>query len=469
MTTASQLRKQRERPSSQHRNIAATPFALVAVLVSMVGLAVTMEAATYNIWGAFWLGPVLLLLSVPIANHAARVTNDLRFGRIVMVAAFVKVIGASIARYWVDFSLYGGSDADGYHDSGAELAPLFRSLVYDDLGKISATRFTEIVTGHVYAFTGPTRLGGFMVFSWFAFVGLYLFWRAFCTAVPHGDSKRYAYLIFFFPTILLWTSGTGKDAFMMLCLGTASLGFAKLLTGRVRGIPVLALGLWGAGIVRPHLVLIFLIAALASAPIALVRSRLSTGRASIGPRVALIAVLGLTVVFAVDRAESFFGIDELNVESAESVTTRVEGNTSRSGSVFETQDPGTPQGYARAAVTVLFRPLPFETDNLQGLATALEGVLLLVVGYFSIPRLRLLPKALLNTPYVAWAFTYTAAFIFAFASIGNFGILARQRAQVLPVLFVLLTLEGTGRTDSESEQGEVRKTLSNPVTRHSGL
>lgn len=418
-----------------------------------------MEVATYNIWGAFWIGPALVCLCIPIANHASRVTEDVRFGRLVMTAAIVKVIGGALARYWVDFSLYGGSDADGYHDAGAELAPLFRSLIYDDLGKISATRFTEIATGHVYVLAGPSRLGGFMVFSWLAFVGLYMFWRAFTIAVPNGDHRRYALLIFFFPTILLWTSGTGKDAFMMLCLGGAALGLAKLLTGGLSGIPLLALGLWGAAVVRPHLVLIFIGAAVASAPIAVLQSRVSAGGSRLSARLVLIAVLGVTTVLAVDRAETFFRVDELNVESAESVTTRVQGTTSRSGSVFDTQDPTSILGYPRAAVTVLFRPFPFEVTNAQGLATAFEGVTLLFVGYLSAPRLRQLPKALLSTPYLSWAFAYGAAFVFAFASIGNFGILARQRAQLLPVLFVVFAFDGIQRDEpaEDSEDAEPRR------------
>ena len=43
-------------------------------------------------------------------------------------------------------------------------------------------------------------------------------------------------------------------------------------------------------------------------------------------------------------------------------------------------------------------------------------------------------------PYVAYATTYTIMFVIAFSSIGNFGILTRQRTQVLPMLLVLLVL-----------------------------
>src|SRR5258705_3183465 len=142
------------------------------------------------------------------------------------------------------FGLYGGSaDASHYHQAGALLAPLFRRGIYSDLGKISGTRFIEILTGQVYALTGPTRLGGFMVFAWFSFLGCYLFYRAFRTAFPDGDGRRYALLVFFFPTLLFWPSSIGKEAFMILGLGAAALGTAQLLVGRFRGLVWLALGL----------------------------------------------------------------------------------------------------------------------------------------------------------------------------------------------------------------------------------
>jgi hypothetical protein len=43
-------------------------------------------------------------------------------------------------------------------------------------------------------------------------------------------------------------------------------------------------------------------------------------------------------------------------------------------------------------------------------------------------------------PYVAYALTYTVMFVIAFSSISNFGILTRQRTQVLPLALVMLVL-----------------------------
>jgi hypothetical protein len=55
-------------------------------------------------------------------------------------------------------------------------------------------------------------------------------------------------------------------------------------------------------------------------------------------------------------------------------------------------------------------------------------------------RLARVPRELLRRPYAAFALVYTFAFIYAFSSINNFGILVRERSQLLPVLFVVLCL-----------------------------
>jgi hypothetical protein len=411
-----------------------------AMILTLLGLAVAVDHTSYDIWGAIWIGPALILITLPLIKHAVRVEGDASIGRILLLGALVKVIGASLIRYWVDLGLYHGSDVVLYHHSGAELAPLFRSGIYKDLGKVTGTRFTEILTGHVYALVGPSRLGGFMVFSWLAYVGLYLFWRAFRIAVPDGDHHRYLLLILFFPSMLLWTSGTGKDAWMILCLGGATYGFAALLSGRWRGSGIMALGLWGAVVVRPHLAVIFLVAAITTIPILLTARRSSRTSGRRGPRLVLLGVVALAAVLVVGRAEDFFDLKQLDVESAEGLTQLVAGNTSVGGSAFHSFDPSTTAGYGKAAATVLFRPFVFEAHNAQGLLAAMESLLLLAVFAASYERLARLPAAAVRIPYSTFAVSYIAAFIYAFAAVENFGILARQRSQLLPLLFVLVAL-----------------------------
>jgi hypothetical protein len=96
-----------------------------------------------------------------------------------------------------------------------------------------------------------------------------------------------------------------------------------------------------------------------------------------------------------------------------------------------------------ATATVLFRPLPFEASNNQMLLTSAEGVFLAALCVVSWRRLATIPRRVRSTPYVAFSLVFVLLFVWAFSSFGNFGILARQRTQMLPFLFVLLALPAT--------------------------
>jgi hypothetical protein len=431
-------RRQVDRFTAPYR---APVAAVVAVTGILVALAYGMNHTRYIVWGGFWVAPVLLILSVPIASRAARLDGD-AIGRIVLIAAAVKVLVAPLLRYWMAFSLYGGgSDSVLYHQAGVQLAPLFRHGNYAGLGHISGTRFLEILAGHVYALIGPTRLGGFMVFSWLGFLGCYLFYRAFRTTYPQGDGRRYALMVFFFPSLLFWPSSIGKEAFMILVLGASALGAAQLFGGRLRGLLWLTLGIWGAAVVRPHVALIVGAGLAAAAPIVLLRGGAAERprRGRLGGAVLIIGMLlaGSTLIGV---TEKFFGLKSLNNETAQEQLDEVTRRSGKSGSTFTAVSSSGPAGFALSGITVLFRPFPFEVRNAQAVVTGFEGVVLMGFCVVSARRFVRLPVEIVRKPYMAFAIVYTFAFIFAFSSIVNFGILARQRSQLLPVLFVLLCL-----------------------------
>jgi hypothetical protein len=108
-------------------------------------------------------------------------------------------------------------------------------------------------------------------------------------------------------------------------------------------------------------------------------------------------------------------------------------------------------GFVLSGATVLFRPFPFEVRNAQGLLTGMEGLGLLALCVLGWRRFGRLPGEILRRPYAAFAFVYTFAFVYAFSSIGNFGILARQRSQLLPLLFVVLCVSTSQGADREVE------------------
>ncbi len=343
--------------------------------------------------------------------------------------------------------------------------------------QISGTRFLEILTGQVYVFTGPTRLGGFMVFSWLGFLGCYLFYRAFRIAYPDGDGRRYALLVFFFPTLLFWPSSIGKEAFMMLVLGAAALGAAQLLASRFRGLVWLGLGLWGAAVVRPHMALICGAGLAVAAPIALLRgapgSLEGRHRSRLGGAV-LVLTLFLAGPTLIGVAERFFGLESLNSETAEQVFEEVARRTGQADSTFTPVSPNNPVGFALGGSTVLFRPFPFEAHNAQALMASFEGVALLVLCCLALRRLARVPREVFRRPYVAFTVVYTFAFIYAFSSLGNFGILARERSMLLPALFVALCvprsdqLWGQHQKSSRSPRLNVKSSRPGTLGRASG-
>jgi hypothetical protein len=93
-----------------------------------------------------------------------------------------------------------------------------------------------------------------------------------------------------------------------------------------------------------------------------------------------------------------------------------------------------------APVTVLFRPFPTEAHNAEALVASGEGFLLLALVVLNLRRFGAARRQLRRVPYLAMAAIYCTMFVFAFSSMGNFGILARQRVQMLPLLFVFLAL-----------------------------
>jgi hypothetical protein len=242
----------------------------------------------------------------------------------------------------------------------------------------------------------------------------------------------------------------GKEGWMIMVLGLCAFGTANLIARRARGLIWLGLGLWGTSAVRPHLSLAILCGLAVCVPLIVGGRRAEAATGLLDRRLArvslvLLLVLASVVLFA--RAETFFGIENLDVSSAETQIAAAGANTEQGGSAFTPANATTPQGFVMATITVLLRPFPFEVHSSQGAIAGSEGLALAILLYLSLPRLLRLPRELLRSPYIAFSVVFASAFVFAFSTIANFGILARERTQVLPVLFVLMSIAPRVRDD----------------------
>lgn len=405
-------------------------------IVVALGFVWTMLEGNYNQFGGLLVALFLFVATVPVARHAARVENWPGLSSLLMVGMVLRLVGA-VARYLVAYGLYGGvADASTYTSVAQQNYHAFRHLhVFVPKASVYHNIVPWVGTV-VYALAGPTEIGSFFVFAWFNFLGCYLFYRAFRIAFPEGDGRRYAYMIMLLPGLLYWPSSLGKEGWMMLVLGLATYGVARVLAGRLGGYTALLAGIGGTLLVRPHLALIFLPAAL----LALVLRRAAPGKRRPMARVVGIVVIVLASLVVVGKVQSYFGIKNLDVQSVtkELKTTRTQ--TAEGNSAFNPPNAQSPLGYPEAVVTVMFRPFPWEAKSKTVLVASGEGLLLMGLVAASWRRLRRLPHFLVRSPYVMFCFIYSALFILAFSNFANFGILARERVQMWPMVLALLAL-----------------------------
>jgi hypothetical protein len=414
-----------------------------------------------DLLGGLTIAPVLLACTVPIAFKLARADRDPMLVGIIMAGVVAKFLG-SLARYYVAFLVYGNSDSLQYHQAAQILAPDFRRGIFNPgLGPISGTVFIKVFTGIVYAAFGTSPVTGFFVFAWLGFLGLLLLARAFRIAVPQGDSRRYLILVLFLPSLVYWPSAIGKEAWMMLTIGLCAHGIACLLRGRSAGVITLGLGLVGTVLVRPHIGLILFVGFVLAMLV-----RRAPARTYAAP---LFRLLGLGVLIVVglvlvSQTASFLNEPSLTAEAVSNTLSRNQTQTNEDGSRFSPVVVSNPVDMVPAFVTILYRPFPFEATNPQSLLAAMEGVVLLALSAMAWKRIRAIPRMMRDTPYVTFCVGYVLAFVFAFSSFSNFGILARQRVQVLPFYLVFLALPEFQTLPSLKALREQRRNRPRPLT-----
>jgi hypothetical protein len=379
-----------------------------------------------------FLIPALTIVTVPLFLKLGREsTHDL---------GGLAALGL-LLRFLACFSRFGGA-ADGgvYTIKGAALAQSYKHLNFDvdTGGSFPGTGGMRVLAGLVATVTNTNAFAEFLVFTWLGFIGCYLLYRAFVTAMPNADHYRYALLIFLWPTLIYWPSSVGKDCWMLFTLGIGAVGAARVLRRFAGGYTLLAIGLLLGSIVRPQIVLMELIA---FAFALLIGRRANTRPGAITPgsvaKVAGLVVLLVLGGFLINRTADLLSSNDINT----SVDSALAANTSRTaqgGSQFTPSNPKQPVGYAIAAVTVLFRPFPFEAHAVDQLGVSLEALGLMVLVGMSWRRLITIPRRVRSDPYVTMAAAYILLFIFAVGTVSNFGILSRYRSQLMPFVFVLL-------------------------------
>ena len=366
---------------------------------------------------------------------------DARFFRQIIIVALLAKLMATILRALVVKLVYGYSDATVTYDPGGKIvaAALRGGHLREAFSQFAlGTPFVEIFTGFVYAPTASNFWVGWAIFSFLAFLGSHYYLKAYRTAFPEAKWKFFAVLIFFYPAILFWPAGIGKDSLLFFSLGLASYGVAKLIArNQVTGLIPLAIGLGMATLIRPH---IGGVAGISLGAAALLRKPSINIKALV---IQVVVVVGAVAggLFLAKQAASFLGLGGISLQDALTFLVQqsqnVAGEGESGGSDFRPPTPGTLSWLYGSFIVVLIRPFPWEAGNPQGLIQSLDGVLMASLLLFtSFKGLKALAH-MRKEPFLVYSLVFAVAGVLILSSVSNFGILARQRSTVLPFLFIL--------------------------------
>ncbi len=418
----------------------------------LVALSLAMTHLSYDIWGAFVVLPPLTLIG---AFGVRRMfSGPLRpIAGVMYLALLLKFVGAA-AKYFISFGAYGGStDAEAYHQyafAAANRVSSGKQNIGAVLPSGTGTMFIQRFTSFVYTLTGSSKMGGYLIFSWMAFWGICMFVKGACIAIPELHKRRYALWCAFGPSIVYWPSSIGKEAVMMLALGAATYGFARVLSRRRVIVPVIVavLGLGLAAAVRPHMAALWIGGLFPALIAALFRGRGQKGSrrgAGVFDRLLLLVIIGIAgaALVAVGSATLKF-LNPSKGEAAQSTSadiTSILAETSRrtaqAGSAFKPPSISSPADWPYASIRTLLRPLLFEAHGPGQLLSALEIAVFMGVCVLSWRRVIHLPKLIFTNPFIAFAMTSLFFSGLAYTSFANLGLLARQKSLLLPLMFLI--------------------------------
>lgn len=401
-------------------------------LVALAGTATCLAAALgrVSILGALFV-VAFLAGSGPLLHRAARGVEDVDLVGVLRVGLGLKFL-AVLPRYELR------QDARDYYYAGRSLVDDFMRFDFavDPGRSVPGTGSVRYLAGLVQLGTFRDEFATFAVFAMFGFIGTVLFVRAFIVALPDVNPGRYAVLLLCWPSVVYWPSSTGKDAVMMLGLGLAAAALAKLLRGSYSWFVVFLAGVAIAGLIRPHVALIVVTAAMA----ALVLHSPSGRRSGLGARLIVIGALVFVGTVASNSVEQVFHIEDLNVSGLGAALDLASYRSAQGGSSFIAARISTFADVPWGVTTVLLRPFPHEAGSVPMLVSAAEGVVLLGLLAMGWPRFFAGFRAIRREAYTAYAFVFVGIFVYLFSALGNFGILARQRTMMAPLLLVLVAL-----------------------------
>lgn len=373
------------------------------------------------------VAPVLTTIALVLINRWVR-------PRLGDVTAAILVAGFGLRMLGAVPRLLGGADSPVYYREGVRIAVALRNFDFGvDTGRaIPGTGSVRYFTGVVNVATGSTYIATFLLFASIAFVGQVFFLMATERALNPKQFRVLAIGLMVSPTLAYWPSSVGKESLSLLGIGLGAFGAAKLYDRHWHGLWFVLLGSFSVGMVRPHVAMVLLIGLFVGL---LARRHHTRGR--IATHLTFLGLILVASMVTAGASATLFGLESFDgVSDVNAALDFAQQRTSQDEAQFVAARVQNPLDYPWAALTVLFRPFPWEADSAASLVSAGESTLIFLFLLRALPGLFNSAGQLVQRGQLLYSVAFTAVFVYVFSAIGNFGILSRQRAQVTP--FILL-------------------------------
>lgn len=395
---------------------------------------------------------ILIAISRPIITRVAAAEGTPWLVSILTASLILHLLCSPGQIFVVDHFYHGIADWIRYDTQGSKLAPGFRhfdfSLAPGGLRGIVNDGSVSIAAAIVFTLVGTNQLAAFMVFAWLSFLGGIFFFRAFTLTFGGAGARRYAYLIFFLPSLLFWTADVSKEAIMTFSLGLVAYGAAKILARRSGGYLVAVIGIALGILIRPNELLLIVAGFTVALMVSSSGTRTRDGFRRVVRLIFFGSVLALSVYLTVHYLHNSGGSLSLNSVQSDNAGNGGSGGVSYSTNLLT---------YPHDIYVILFDPLPFNFHGFGELLAAAENSVILVLIFASWRNLRMVPRAALSRAYVMMCAVYCFAFIYTFAALGNLGLITRERTLLFPFLMVLLSIPRAPKGRPPRFEWEVRR------------
>ena len=442
----------------------------------------------------FILFPVYLIAIVGfgyvIQNKMIREKPEYKY---FMFGLLYKLFGVLYFTYIYTFHYYGGDTTNYYQAANCLVELMYQNfnmylrLLFGEVNRVTLSSF-NLNTGWPYYAAKPSsfavaRFSSIFVFLGFqsyyissimvaivSYSGQWKLYQVFCREYPQYV-RECAFAILFMPSVAFWGSGITKDSFMLSALGWFVYGFYNIAKKGINpstfvNVFHMAFSIWIMMSIKPFNFYVMIVCiGLWYAFEIIGKIKNDVLRVLMYPFIiSILSVLGmyLFVYLGSITGGEYSSVDtmlEHAVVVQQDLTREAYGENSYDIGAFEPTLAGISKKIPAAIEAGLFRPYPWEANNILMMISAIENVFLFCLTVFVFVSVGpvFFFKSFVSKPYIMMlSIVFSVLFAFSIGLItANFGALVRYKIPLVPfyvVAFVVMYMTHRDRLKAKREE-----------------